>query len=341
MTNSDGIRPMTDSTIDTRRVFFVVFDQFELLDFSGPASVFSTVDGLIGHSVYPIKMLSSQGGLVRCCSGVKLATDAIDQYVPCPSDTLIAVGGLENAVRAACNDKRLVRALGAIAHRVARVGSVCTGTFLLGMAGLVDQRRVTTHWLAADHLARAFPSAQVECDALYVSDEHLWTSAGVSSGIDMALAMVEADFSAELKSQVAKMLVVYAHRPGHQRQFSAVLDAQSKAGEQFAEVTAWIVTHLDQPIRVADLARVARMSERNFTRRFSAAVGTAPSRFVETVRLERARTLLEARKSVKAVTRDVGYRSEAAFRSAFEKHYGIAPSMYRSVHAATENTVVD
>jgi len=314
------------------RVFFIVFDQFELLDLSGPHSVFSTVNGLIGYTAYPIKLLSSQGGLVRCCSGVELATDAIDQYAPCTSDTLIAVGGLTDAVRNACKDEQLMQNLATIAPDVARVGSVCTGTFLLGTAGLVDNKRVTTHWLASDHLMRAFPSADVDSDALYINDEKLWTSAGVSSGIDMALAMVEADFGSALKSQVAKMLVVYAHRAGHQRQFSAVLNAQSKAGEPFATVVDWIENHLDQPIKVADLARVANMSERNFTRRFSAIVGTPPSRFVERIRLEKARTLLEARKSIKAVAHDVGYRSETAFRSAFEKHYGIAPSMYRSVH---------
>jgi len=325
---------MMDTT-KSRRIVFIVFNQFELLDFAGPASVFSTVNGLVDHSAYPITLLSSHGGLLRCSSGVELTTEAIDDFAPCSRDTLIAVGGLEDAMHAACKDEHLVGALHAIASTVARVGSVCTGTFLLGAAGLIDKRRVTTHWLAAQHLARAFPKSYVESDALYARDEHLWTSAGVSSGIDMALAMVEADFGASIKSQVAKMLVVYAHRPGHQQQFSAVLDAQSKAGEQFANVVAWIETHLDQAIRVQDLAQVAHMSERNFTRRFTSEVGTTPSRFVETVRLERARALLEAGKSVKSITRDVGYRSEAAFRSAFDKRYGIAPSMYRSMHAAS------
>lgn len=326
---------MMDTTTEQRRIAFVVFDQFELLDLSGPASVFSTVDGLVGHSAYPITLLSSQGGLLRCCSGVELATKAIKDFVPCSSDTLIAVGGFEDAMRAACQDKHLLRALKVIAPSLARVGSVCTGTFLLGAAGLIDQRRVTTHWLAAQHLARAFPKSYVESDSLYVQDEYLWTSAGVSSGIDMALAMVETDYGAALKSQVAKMLVVYAHRPGHQRQFSAVLDAQSKAGKQFARVVAWIQTHLDQTIRVKDLARVAHMSERNFSRKFTSEVGTTPSRFVEDVRLEHARALLEAGKSVKSTTSGVGYRSEAAFRLAFEKRYGIAPSMYRRMHAVS------
>ncbi len=324
---------MMDNTTGQRRIAFVVFNQFELLDFSGPASVFSTVDGLIGRSAYPITLLSSQGGLLRCYSGVELATEAIEDFVPRSSDTVIAVGGFEDAMRAACTDPHLLRHLKVIAPKLARVGSVCTGSFLLGAAGLIDQRRVTTHWLAAEHLARAFPNSHVESDALYVQDQELWTSAGVSSGIDMALAMVEADYGASLKSQVAKMLVVYAHRPGHQRQFSAVLDAQSKVGKPFAQVVAWIDTHLDQAIRVKDLAEVAHMSERNFSRKFTSEVGTTPSCFVEQIRLERARALLEAGESVKSITRSIGYRSEAAFRSAFERRYGIVPSMYRSMHA--------
>ena len=316
----------------SRRVVFAVFDGFELLDLSGPASVFSTVDELLGDSVYPTRLVSSAGGAVRCWSGFELVTEPIEDLEPEAGDTVLVVGGFDKAVRAACKDERLLRALARVAPAVARIGSVCSGTFVLGRAGLVDGRTVTTHWEACDHLARAFPAARVESDALYVNDGRLWTSAGVSSGIDMALAMVEEDLGAAMKGRVAKMLVVYAHRPGHQAQFSALLDAQLRAGERFADVAGWIETHLDRPIRVEDLARVARMSERTFARRFATAVGTTPARFVEAVRLERARALLEADRPVKAVAIEVGYRSEAAFRSAFEKRYGIAPSMHRTMH---------
>lgn len=332
---------MSSASSTPRRIVFVVFDGFELLDLSGPASVFSTVDGLLGTNAYPTRLLSSAGGPVRCWSGFELATEPIGRFEPDAADTLIAVGGFEGAMRAACEDERLVGAVAAAAPAVARVGSVCTGTFLLGRAGLVDGRAVTTHWAACERLAHAFPTARVDGDALYVHDERLWTSAGVSSGIDMALAMIEEDFGAAMKGQVAKMLVVYAHRPGHQRQFSALLDAQTRAGEQFAEVVEWIETHLDRPIRIEQLARVARMSERTFTRRFTAAVGNTPSRFVDIVRLEHARALLEAGCSVKAASIDVGYRSEAAFRTAFEKRYGIAPSMHRAMHAAERRSITE
>ncbi len=327
MTKTDKIPPMS-----TRQIFFTVFPQFEILDMSGPASVFTAVNGFLGSTAYEAIAVSSEGGLVRSWSGFEINTTSCDEIALTDCDTVLAVGGIEDAIGAACSDARLMGWLSAAHENAARVGSVCTGAFLLGGAGLVDGRRVATHWAATDMFADAHPDATVDSDSIYVNDGKLWTSAGVTSGIDMALALIEEDHGPDMKARVAKMLVVYAHRPGTQTQFSDILSAQITSSGRFSDLVDWVLNNLDKPLRVEDLAERASMSERTFVRKFQGIMRQTPGQFVEIARLDRARALLLAGEPVKVIAPAVGYRSEAGFRTAFEKRFGLSPSLFKEVH---------
>ena len=198
---------------------------------------------------------------------------------------------------------------------------------------LLNGRRVATHWEGCASLARAFPDVGVDADALYVQDGSLWTSAGVTTGIDMALAMVADDVGAAIAGDVARMLVLYARRPGYQSQFSPLLQAQAKADSPFGDLIAWIHAHLDGPLDVITLAARAGLSERTFHRRFAAATGQTPARFVETARLDAARILLSRGLSLKAVAAQVGLFPATRLSEAFERRFGVSARLYRDMHA--------
>jgi transcriptional regulator GlxA family with amidase domain len=224
-------------------------------------------------------------------------------------------------------------ALPALADAAERFGSVCTGGFVLAALGMLDGHRVATHWDSSQPLSQTFPAVTVDPDALYVVDGRLWTSAGVTTGIDMALAMVAADLDAGIAGEVAKRLVLYARRPGYQSQFSPVLKAQVKGDSPFGELIGWIQSNLAAPLDVPTLARRAGMTERTFHRRFVAATGQTPAHFVEMARLDTARMLLSRGQSLKAVAAQVGLSPATRLTEAFERHYGIAPRLFREMHA--------
>jgi transcriptional regulator GlxA family with amidase domain len=214
-----------------------------------------------------------------------------------------------------------------------RFGSVCSGGFILATLGLLDGHRVASHWDASAPLAEAFPSVTVDPEALYVIDGRLWTSAGVTTGIDMALAMVAHDLDAMIAGQVAKRLVLYARRPGYQSQFSPLLNAQAKSDGPFAELIGWIQANLDAPLDVPALAARTGLTERTFHRKFVAATGDTPARFVESARLEAARMLLSRGLSLKSVAVEVGLFPPARFAKSFERRFGVAPRLFRDMHA--------
>ncbi|MFT4102435.1 MAG: helix-turn-helix domain-containing protein, partial [Burkholderiaceae bacterium] len=234
---------------------------------------------------------------------------------------------------AAMADPVLRDALPVLAARARRFGSVCTGSFVLAAAGLLDGRRVATHWDGCVPLARAFPEVDVDPDALYVEDGRLWTSAGVTTGIDMALAIVSRDLDGETAGAVAKRLVLYARRPGHQSQFSPVLKAQMRADGPFAELIDWIHAHLETPLDVPALAARAGLSERTLHRRFLAATGQTPARFVEIARLDAARLLLSRGTTLKRVAAQVGLFPASRLGRLFERRFGVSPRLYRDLHA--------
>lgn len=328
MTISVYILPMSPK----RRVVFLVYEGFELLDLSGPAAVFSTANVLAAKNIYDVAVVSPSGGVITSGCGIGVSSTQLASLSVGKFDTVLVVGAYEASLKLVMANTDIAKKLRSTSRRAERFGSICTGAFLLGAAGLLAGRRVATHWSGCARLGAAFENASVESNALYVVDGELWTSAGVTTGIDMALAMLEHDHGSRLMGQVAKQLVVYAHRPGHQSQFSSVLKVQSSADGAYSELTSWLENRLDKPIKVADMARQVSLSERTFHRKFSAATGITPSRFLEDLRLEWAKRHLEADLPVKSVAARVGFKSESAFRTAFRARYGVTPSHHARMH---------
>ncbi|MEM9473170.1 MAG: helix-turn-helix domain-containing protein [Pseudomonadota bacterium] len=316
-------------------IVLVVYDGFELLDMSGPASVFNMADKVSGGGAYRITLVSTRGGGIACNSGIVVQTEACAGIRLTGRHTVLVMGADEAANSTAQADTGLLAFMKQAEGSAGRYGSVCTGAFIVAAAGLLNGRSVTTHWRDADGLKALYPEANVEVDRLYVRDDRLWSSAGISSGIDMALAIVEEDLGRAVMSRVAKRLVVYAHRPGTQAQFSSVLEAQSAVSDRFGDLLAWIDENLERSIGVPDMATVAGMSERSFYRNFTAAIGITPSRFLEQQRLARAKQLLEAGAPVKAVPSQVGFLSESGFRAAFEARFQISPSHFKAMHGGS------
>lgn len=316
------------------RLVFVVYPGFELLDTSGPISVFTGANRALSlrgrPPFYVIDLVSAAGGPVTSSSGIAVQTQSLEEQAREAVDTLLVVGAEREHLLPVLGDCAWIAAL---ADKAQRFGSVCSGTLILASLGLLDGHRVATHWDACTPLAAAFPSVTVDPDALYVVDGRLWTSAGVTTGIDMALAMVAHDVSADIAGDVAKRLVLYARRPGYQSQFSPLLQAQAKADSPFAELIAWILANLRSPLDVPVLAGRAGLSERTFHRKFVAATGETPGRFVETARLDAARMLLCRGLSLKSVAAEVGLSPAARFSEAFERRFGITPRLFREMHA--------
>jgi transcriptional regulator GlxA family with amidase domain len=232
-------------------------------------------------------------------------------------------------LKAVTRDEVLKRRIGMLSRRARRLCSVCTGAFVLAEWGMLDGHRVTTHWLAAKQLARMYPAVNVDANALFIADKAVWTSAGVSTGIDMALAMVEADLDTRTAANVARRLVLQARRGGHQSQFSDILVAQ--AGP-YAELTDWISANLHKDLRVQILAGRSRQSTRTFHRRFTDAVGQTPAAFVEGLRLDRARTLLEAGGTAKQAAKGSGFGTLDRLGRSFRRRLGLNPSAYQALH---------
>ncbi len=314
--------------VEKRRVIFVTYDGAELLDLSGPGAVFSTASELAGDHIYEILTVSPKGGLVRHSCGVVVDTVSAANLKFRSLDTVLVVGSYAEPLKRAATAKELHSIMRRAETSAERFGSICTGAFVLGAAGLLSRRKATTHWMAQQELKALCPEAIIDDDALYIADQSLWTSAGVTTGIDMALAMIERDHGAALKAKTARQLVVYAHRPGSQAQFSELLETQTRVDEHFSGLVDWLIENIANPIKVEDMANVAGMSERSFQRHFKSIFEQSPGKFFECLRLDRARALLEAGEPVKSTVSKIGLRSEAAFRSAFKEQFGVTPGYY-------------
>ncbi|QRI64434.1 helix-turn-helix domain-containing protein [Shinella sp. PSBB067] len=319
------------------RVAFLVYPGFELLDVSGPAAVFTGANRALGQhgrpAVYAVVLVSAAGGTVESSSGIAVETRPVTEVRSGEVQTMLVAGAEREPLLAAVADPVLRAALPGLTARAERFGSVCSGGFMLAALGLLDGLRVATHWDSCAPLARAFPAVTVDPDALYVVDGRLWTSAGVTTGIDMALAMIARDLDAAIAGEVAKRLILYARRPGYQSQFSPVLQAQVRGESPFADLIGWIEANLDAPLDVPSLASRAGLSERTFHRRFVAATGQTPARFVETARLDAARMLLSRGLSLKSVAAQVGLFPATRLSDAFERRFGVAPRLFRDMHA--------
>ena len=317
-------------------VVFLVYPGFQQLDASGPAAVFHGANRALQQTGRPahyrITLASVTGGTVTSSSGIAVQTRKATSRARRPIGTLLVTGADREDLIPAVSDPALKRTVIQAQRRACRLGSVCSGAFLLAACGLLDGHRVATHWDACAPLAHAFPAVTVDGDALYIQDGRLWTSAGVTTGIDMALALVADDLGQAIAGEVAKRLVLHARRPGHQSQFSPLLLAQVKADNPFGELITWIQDHLADRLDVPTLAARAALSERTFHRRFSAATGETPARFVERVRLDAARLLLSRALSLKAVAAQVGLFPAIRLNEAFERRFGISPRLFRALH---------
>ncbi len=317
-------------------VAFIVYPGFELLDVSGPASVFNGANRALRQrgtsDFYNLMIASAEGGAVESSGGIALESRPIAELRPGQVRTVLVVGAEREPLMQTVTDSVLRTFLPRLVATAERFGSVCTGGFVLAALGLLDGRRIATHWDSCVPFTKAFPKVTVDADSLYVVDGRLWTSAGVTTGIDMALAMVAHDLDATIAGEVAKRLVLYARRPGYQSQFSPVLKAQVKGDSPFADLIGWIQSNLDLALDVPSLAARANMSERTFHRRFVAATGETPARFVESARLDAARMLLSRGLSLKTVAAQVGLFPPARFAEAFERRFGVAPRLFRDMH---------
>jgi transcriptional regulator GlxA family with amidase domain len=317
-----------------RVIALVAYPGAASLDITGPAAVFAATNRLVGRDVYATRVLSSTGGLIATDGDVAIMTRPLRQLKPARVHTMLVVGGDEPALRAMLLDAVARRWIVRTARVCARFGSVCSGAFVLASYGLLDGKRVATHWEATAILQKTFPKLSVDADALYVEDGRVWTSAGVTTGIDMALALVQRDVSAAAATAVAQRLVLHARRPGFQSQFSPLLHAQLRADTPYRDLIEWLQQHLRDRLDLAALAARAGQSPRHFHRRFSVVTGESPAHFVETLRLERARALLAHRVTLKEVADESGFGSAVQFSRAFERRFGLPPSVLRQTLSA-------
>jgi transcriptional regulator GlxA family with amidase domain len=314
-----------------RIIDVLTFPGVQLLDVTGPFQVFASANDIVeaagGARPYRLRLMAQDDGGVTSGAGVGLATSPLSRRDEA-LDTLIVPGG--SGVEAAAADPALldwVRQRATVARRVA---SVCTGAFVIAAVGILDGRRATTHWKFAARLAQRYPAIRVEPDPIFLCDGSVWTSAGVTAGIDLALALVEEDLGRSVALAVARYLVVFLKRPGGQAQFSAALALQA-AEDKFGALHDWVNDHLGDELSTSVLAEQATMSERSFSRHYAEATGQTPARAIERLRVEAARQMLsELRLPVKRIAQRCGFGSEETMRRSFLRLLAVTPQDYRS-----------
>lgn len=308
-------------------IAMVTFPGVQILDVTGPIEVFSTATRYLDQAAYRTEVVSARGGPVAASCGMEFSTTPITD-VGANIDTLILAGGQDMGAPSA--DEQLLGELQRLARRARRVTSVCSGAFLLAATGLLDGRRATTHWAECQMLADAYPDVTLDPDAIYVRDDNVWTSAGVTAGIDLSLALLADDHGREAAATVARQLVVYVRRSGGQSQYSRLLAAQAADSEPIRDLLAWIPDHLSADLSVPALADRAHLSERHFRRVFKREVGTNPVDHVETVRLEAACRLLETTQTpVAQIARDCGFGTPETMNRAFQRRLDTTPGAHR------------
>ena len=308
-----------------RRIGFAAYDRITALDLAGPMEVFHSANAHVAGA-YELIVLGATTDAISSEAGLRIVPQTTFAKAPA-LDTILIPGG------EGLRDRRIAAPLVAwlrTRRRTRRIASVCTGLYALGASGLVDGRRATTHWRFAADLARRFPKIALEPDAIYLKDGNIYTSAGITAGIDLALALVEEDLGPRVALAVARDLVVYLKRAGGQMQFSEPLQFQARATDRFADLAAWMVANLKKDLCVETLASRAGLGARHFSRRFTAVFGRPPAAYVEQLRLDEARRRLGApNQTIDSVAASVGYASADSFRRAFERRFGTAPGLYR------------
>ncbi|MET3120887.1 transcriptional regulator GlxA family with amidase domain [Oxalobacteraceae bacterium GrIS 2.11] len=321
------------------RIVVLAHEHMNLLDLSGPVQTLSTANKRLsgtGPELYEIIVASVDGGLIMTSSGLQVMTQQLSALDATPIDTIIAPGGCKGDEYYAA--PALIDWIRAHAASVRRLCSVCTGAFLLAAAGQLEGRRAATHWEWAQRLSQLHPAIDVDADKIFVKDGPVWTSAGVSAGIDLTLALIEEDFGHKVAIETARQLVMFMKRSGGQSQFSAPLEAQSGESDRFDELHSWIASHLDEQLTVERLAEQVGMSIRTFARSYSAQLGRTPAKTVEAMRVEAACRLLEETSyPMKRIASATGHVDEQNMRRVFMRRMGINPGQYRlrfSAHQA-------
>ena len=323
---------------ETRTIALLGFEGCAALDLTGPHEVFALSSHLAPSCTpppYRLVLLAEHAGPFHAALGFGLIADASWRDFRETADTLLVAGGPD--ITPVTGNRKLLAWLRTMSRRTRRIGSICTGAFALAEAGLLDHRRATTHWMDVERLSKTYPTVNVDTDAIYVRDGKIFTSAGITAGMDLALALVEEDLGREAALAVARMLVMYLKRPGGQSQFSTSLQAQATEGQRLASLLSWLAAHYREPVTVAAMAEQAAMSNRTFARVFLAETGDTPAYFLEKLRLEHAVRLLETTGiSLHVAARDCGFTGREQLRRAFQRHRGITPQEYQQRFRTTE-----
>ncbi len=326
---------MNKKIIKTRRIAQVIFQNAQVLDITGPMEVFAQANEILAFQdngpAYEILLVADKKGPVSMSSGLKLLADESFETIgnaPYPLDTLLIAGG--DGVYQARFQRDLLDFINTQAKIVKRMVSICSGTFLLAKAGLLDGKQATTHWSVCQRLAKEHPEIKVVPDKIFIRDKNIYSSAGVTAGIDLALRLVEEDFGRDLALGIAKQLVVFMKRQGGQSQFSTPLARQHAAKGVLADILAWMKQNPDQDLCVEALARRCAMGDRNFARVFKQEVGMTPGKYVEKMRIEYAAQQIETQnEGLKRVAQISGFRSEEMMRRAFKRQLNVLPHLYR------------
>jgi transcriptional regulator GlxA family with amidase domain len=314
----------------TREIGFLIFDGYQILDAAGPIAAFE-IGGAHQRGAYRLSIVAKTAGAVASSSGATMAATA---FADAPRfDTLVVAGGF--GTYEALKDEAILAYLRAAARDSRRVASVCSGAFLLAEAGLLDGKRATTHWSRSRQFTQRYPGVRLEPDRIFVRDGKLWSSAGITAGVDLALALIAEDLGEPIARLVAQQLVVYRRRPGGQSQFSALLEMERPEG-RFGPLLGWARERLDEPLTVERLAERAAMSPRNFARRFAEETGVTPARAVERLRVEAARERVEGgRAPIEAIAAEIGFGDSERMRRAFLRAYGQPPQALRRAASAS------
>jgi transcriptional regulator GlxA family with amidase domain len=302
----------------------LIFPDFQLLDAAGPISAFEIAARAISNPP-ALKVIAVTPGPVRSSSGAEMFARGLR---PSAAITTLVVAGGEG-VREAAKCAKTLAFVRMLAKRGVRIASVCSGAYILAEAGLLDGRRATTHWQRTKHFLSAYPKVKLEPDRIFTRDDNIWTSAGITAGIDLALAMITEDYGEEIAQKTARQLVLYHRRSGGQSQFSSLLELKAANG-RFGPLLAWAREHLDAPLTVEDMAEKAGMSSRHFTRAFVAETGTTPSKAVERLRIEVARQRVQSSaEAIERVAETTGFRDPERMRRAFIRAFGQPPQSLR------------
>ncbi len=327
------------SKTDPMDVVFVIYPDIVLLDLVGPLQVFThSRRNPQSKNAYRTHVISNSGGQINTNTILPIDSTPLSEWIDRPIHTLVFIGG-DGAIDASLDQTFLMKAK-QLASQSTRVCSVCSGALVIAAAGLLDGKRAVTHWEDCDMLAKQNPAVKVEIDPIYIKDGNIWTSAGITAGIDMSLAIIEEDLGKPAAIEMARSLVTPMVRSGGQSQFSPELDRQSKdADGRYADLHDWIKDNLKRKISVDDMAEFCAMSSRNFSRQYTSAMGTSPAKALEALRVDTARTLLTSTtQSIKSVARESGFLDDERMRRAFLRHINTSPTAYRNQFLKQENS---